>query len=101
MHLGGHRKINNYKEYFLEKLSCGKSRVRNRETYTNSIPLSETSTEHDLYLFSIETSLNNNIEEKDNSIKHMESQTQRSHRMKNKKKAKTLGMRETQNQNRS
>lgn len=80
MHLGGHRKINNYKEYFLEKLSCGISRVRclkklrlreplhlsqetwpsrNHETYTDSIPLSETSTEHDLYLFSIETSLNN------------------------------------------
>lgn len=73
MHLGGHRKMKNDEEYFLQKLSCGILRVRRfnkivrlreplqlhqetppgstHETYTDSIPLPDTSTEHDLYLF--------------------------------------------------
>ncbi|KAG4402765.1 hypothetical protein AAZX31_02G260100 [Glycine max] len=124
------RKMKNDEEYFLRKLSCGILRVRRfnkilrlreplhlpqetqpgstHETYTDSIPLPDTSTEHDLYVFSAETSPNSqggdnqmnqeqghtlkslhdeegfltpdqlNMEEKDNSIKHMESQTQRS-----------------------
>ncbi|XP_020206142.1 uncharacterized protein LOC109791281 [Cajanus cajan] len=79
MHLGGDRKMKNDEEYFLRKLSCGISRIRRfnkivrlrgpllhhpqetrpgsstRETYTDSIPLPDTSTEHDSELFSIES----------------------------------------------
>lgn len=75
-----HRKMKNDEEYFLQKLSCGILRVRRfnkivrlreplqlhqetppgstHETYTDSIPLPDTSTEHDLYVFSAETSPN-------------------------------------------
>ncbi|KAH1211635.1 hypothetical protein GmHk_14G040036 [Glycine max] len=73
-----HRKMKNDEEYFLQKLSCGILRVRRfnkivrlreplqlhqetppgstHETYTDSIPLPDTSTEHDLYLFPTVTS---------------------------------------------
>ncbi|KAL2316915.1 hypothetical protein Fmac_030791 [Flemingia macrophylla] len=75
------RKMKNDEEYFLRKLSCGIYRVRRfnkiirlrgpqrltqetgpggstRETYTDSIPLPDTSTEHDSERFSIESSPN-------------------------------------------
>ncbi|RDX68377.1 hypothetical protein CR513_52645, partial [Mucuna pruriens] len=74
------RNMKNDEEYFLQKLSCGILRVRRfnkivrlrgplhlpqetrpgstRETYTDSIPLPDTSTEHDSDLFSVESSPN-------------------------------------------
>ncbi|TKY57099.1 serine-threonine protein kinase, plant-type [Spatholobus suberectus] len=93
------RKMKNDEEYFLQKLSCGILRVRRfnkilrlrgplhlpqetrpgstRETYTDSIPLPDISTEHDTdLLFSIENSPSS--QGRDNPMNPEERQRQKS-----------------------